>query len=679
MPTVPKPPTGEVGKVIPQPATWSSLSSLAASDRVPELRWPLSVRAYEQMMDDAQIEGLYGSTTFPLLEYKWWLDPNGADEATTSLLAEDLGLPVGEPQDGDDDPVRLAGRFDFSEHLMEALFAPIYGHYYFEVVGEDIDRPGAPWTLRKLSPRAPQTLQEIKAQADGGLLWIKQKGASFNTQGATLFAQQAQPINVDRLVAYVWSPTATRRWIGRSIIRSLYRNWLCKDVLIRVDVTNHERAGGIPYVRTDETWNGTSLSDLAQLAQDVHVTENGGAALPPGAWLELLRAGGTNVIDSARYHDEQMAMVWQQQVRMLGSSQSGNRALGEVMMSMEAMFRRSVASWFLRTFNRHVIGKWWTFNVDPLGLATAVPVVRCLPPSIETSSQDQPSAGSEVPAATVNPPSPPAAVARRARRGARPVRAALPDRQLRRDPYPHEVQAAVDFATLDQLYEDHADRLHRLFLDEWLPDMLDSLEQQIGDATGEAGLAAIRAPTTGVDDLTDALLDAARSGSGEALSELVAQGASGLDAIDDDRLRAAVADHAAAVARMVADGVSLASSRRAVQLSAGAGSRAEVATGVRSYVEDLTHTWERDQLAGAVQQGINVGRAQAFEQVEAVATVYSSELLDTATCEACRGIDGHEYPSLEHGRRDYASGGFVDCYGGPRCRGTLISVLADDT
>ena len=237
----------------------------------------------------------------------------------------------------------------------------------------------------------------------------------------------------------------------------------------------------------------------------------------------------------------------------------------------------------------------------------------------------------------------------------------------------------MDFATLDALYEDHADHLHRLFLDEWLPEMLDSLEAQIRDATGEAGLAAVRAPTTGIDDLTDALLDAARSGSGEALSELVAQGADGLDAIDDDRLRAAVADHAAAVARMVADGVSLATSRRAVQLSAGASSRAEVATATRSYVEDLTHTWERDQLAGAVQQGINVGRAQAFEQVEAVATIYSSELLDAATCEACRGIDGHEYESLEHGRRDYASGGFVDCYGGPRCRGTLVSVLTDDT
>jgi hypothetical protein len=51
-------------------------------------------------------------------------------------------------------------------------------------------------------------------------------------------------------------------------------------------------------------------------------------------------------------------------------------------------------------------------------------------------------------------------------------------------------------------------------------------------------------------------------------------------------------------------------------------------------------------------------------------------LLDTNTCGPCMANDGREYGSLEAAARDYASGGFVACEGGPRCRGTLVLVSA---
>jgi hypothetical protein len=77
-----------------------------------------------------------------------------------------------------------------------------------------------------------------------------------------------------------------------------------------------------------------------------------------------------------------------------------------------------------------------------------------------------------------------------------------------------------------------------------------------------------------------------------------------------------------------------------------------------------------------VQMAQNVGRVAAAQTVSEPVVPFASELLDTNTCGPCMANDGREYGSLEAAARDYASGGFVACEGGPRCRGTLVLVSA---
>jgi hypothetical protein len=172
------------------------------------------------------------------------------------------------------------------------------------------------------------------------------------------------------------------------------------------------------------------------------------------------------------------------------------------------------------------------------------------------------------------------------------------------------------------------------------------------------------------------LLDMARAGAAAAVTELAEQGQAVLP-LSEAELEGLVADHAVAVAQQTADGVQIAASRRAVQLT-GSRTPIEVADAVHSYVSDLKHQWERDQLAGAIQMATNAGRFRVFDRVPAEAAVfYASELLDTSTCPACAGVDGREYASIEAATRDYPSGGFLDCRGGPRCRGTIVAVLPE--
>jgi hypothetical protein len=87
----------------------------------------------------------------------------------------------------------------------------------------------------------------------------------------------------------------------------------------------------------------------------------------------------------------------------------------------------------------------------------------------------------------------------------------------------------------------------------------------------------------------------------------------------------------------------------------------------------MAHKWTTDQLQGAVQQAQNAGRFAVFASVgtDVALTAYSSEILDVNTCGPCADEDGTDYPTVAEAMLAYASGGFIACEGGPRCRGVL--------
>lgn len=79
----------------------------------------------------------------------------------------------------------------------------------------------------------------------------------------------------------------------------------------------------------------------------------------------------------------------------------------------------------------------------------------------------------------------------------------------------------------------------------------------------------------------------------------------------------------------------------------------------------------------AVQQADTLGRMAAMTQVPRAQRYYASELLDKATCQPCHAIDGTQYDTIEDARVDYPAGGFKDCLGGSRCRGTVVGVWSE--
>lgn len=77
-------------------------------------------------------------------------------------------------------------------------------------------------------------------------------------------------------------------------------------------------------------------------------------------------------------------------------------------------------------------------------------------------------------------------------------------------------------------------------------------------------------------------------------------------------------------------------------------------------------------------QAAGLGRNTGADTLPTPARIYASELLDRNTCPACYGVDGKEYATVEDSLEDYPAGGYVDCDGGPRCRGTRVFVWEEE-
>jgi hypothetical protein len=358
------PPTDQLTLIrAPQPTArvagmdlgWQSF--IDDQEYVPELKWPQSVRAYQRMRTDSQLSGLFRAMTMPIRRYRFLLDPNGADERAVIGVSEDFNIDI---KGRDPRPRgRQRDRFSHPKHLWHSLLAMMYGHAYFEQVGRIVNDQ---WRLRKLVPVMQDTLTRINVADDGGLISVMQ---GYTRPSATVLGagMTGNEIPVDRLIAFVWEQEGAN-WVGRSIFRDCYRNWLIKDRLLRVDAINHERAGGVPVGTAQPGASPREISQLSQAAQQFKVGEASGLGIPAGSKMDLLKLGsGTDVIASIRYHDEAMARLFLHMFIQLGQTETGSRALGQAFIEYAFIAQKTVAQWYCDVMNEHMIEDWVDWNI----------------------------------------------------------------------------------------------------------------------------------------------------------------------------------------------------------------------------------------------------------------------------------------------------------------------------
>lgn len=335
-------------------------------ETTPELFWPLSVQVFDRMRrQDSQVASVLRAVTLPVRSTQWRIDPAGCRDEVVNLVSEDLGLPV-KGQDATP-AARTRDRFSWDEHLRLALLMLTYGHFFFEQVYR-IDAAGMA-RLRKLGPRLPRTISEIDIAQDGGLVAIHQHApVAGNPSGIGVFgsARADVVIPVDRLVAYV-NDREGGNWLGNSLLRQAYKNWLIKDRLLRVQAQTIERNGmGVPLYKGPENPAAGDLDKGKALASAWRSGDAAGAAVAHGADLILRGVEGDlpDADPAIRYHDEQIARAVLAHFLNLGT-QTGSWALGSTFADFFLQSLTSVAKSVADTATQHIVEDLVDLNWGP--------------------------------------------------------------------------------------------------------------------------------------------------------------------------------------------------------------------------------------------------------------------------------------------------------------------------
>lgn len=742
-------------------------------EKAPDVTWPKSVTTYTAMQTDAQIKGLLLATTLPIRRFRWEIDPNGARPEVVAHIARSLNLPI---RGQDPPPQRRRNRFSWDRHLAHALRALAYGHFYFEQVYEySSPRDGGDGLLhlKKLGTRPPRTIFNIMLEDNGELKAIQQN-VNTGVIGAGLASSilDLPTLEASRLVPYIWDSEDDADWVGRSILRACFRDWIVKDRLLRVDATKHERNSmGIPWFEVDSSASQGQIDDLAETARRMRAGEESGGAGPGKLTIKGVDGTLPDTIGSVRFHDEQMSKAFLLLFFNLGTTETGSRSLGSEFIDWYADTQAGIADWArdctqAGQVEDEVALNWGEDEQPPLlsytrlesaemGIADLAQAVTSglvamdpelsqyvvnrwqLPKGAVIDDTPPPPPAPGMPGAPVPPPvdpnAPPPApepvpatramagrladacrapmrwpdlaravgsdpkngTARRARdelieagtivkRGKflAPRAAAdleLPDRELRRQPTEVEVTAAVNFASLDNAFTQGRDSLVGAVKAAQTV-QVEALLNAVRSANGNPEtLATITCEPISADVLLPHLQTAARQGQLQAQAEHAAQTGPAAKArpraaaqADADVIEKTLIERARAAVSVLAAALAGAAAKRATAVASLP--PADAAAKVGEYLAGLSDASLDTQLGGAVWQSVNTGRSE-YMRANNPKAVYASELLDEATCDACAEEDGTEWPNVEAAEEDYPSGGgYIDCLGGLRCRGTLVSV-----
>lgn len=259
---------------------------------------------------------------------------------------------------------------------------------------------------------------------------------------------------------------------------------------------------------------------------------------------------------------------------------------------------------------------------------------------------------------------------------------------LRRNLTTTEMAAHTDFVRMQDTWQDTVDVI--------LSDLEPVFAQQREEIVAQVSVAAKADDLDALDQVSvdeeaayrvlfPYLVEAAQTAAEEQHAEAEAQGVTvpewSLTASGDSLTAAVGRDLLDSVARVTARLMSTSMVQSAVRTALrlfGRGTTPELVTaGVEEHLNELTDAGPRDAVGGAVTQAQNEGRRTVLA-VSPPGRYFASEILDRNSCTPCRQVDGTEYSSLGRAMVAYPSGGYRDCLGGSRCRGTIVTVWSEE-
>lgn len=723
-------PTKDIGHSDLTWGTWGQGLLNEWFETAADLIWPQSVITYGRMRHDPQIKAVLGGYRMPLTRATWVIDPAGCRDEVAQRVSEDLGLSV-LGDDGKPRPARRRG-VDWYRHLREAINYIIFGHMPFERRYEP--QPDGYMRLINLGARMPWTISSMHLDDTGQLDYIEQntqrepipaerlvwyvneqEGSNWAGMsclrpafGAWLLKHETWRVNATSIrrfgmgVPTVEAPAgATQQQVVQaqqlaSSMRAGDQSGMglpqgFKATLMGLTGSVPDALGFIRYLdqaiakmmmmgmielgqtETGSRALGESFFDLFQLAlqgmaDEIASTATSGHPGTPGIITDLVDQNWgedepcpklvcTDVGENYDITAEALRTLTQ------SGALSPDPALDDWIRKTWRLPKRVIA-WEPTSRGIPAPGA-------PAGPAEDVPGESGLPDlgSYNKSKGLPPGPGSTLPTPGAPAPAAPAPPVKAA------ARKPIPDYVVASRWRPTDHQAAWEQALAALLLK------YRTIMSAQRTDLVDRVITAM-----QAGKSLdLTPPSTGNGPalIQEAMMSLARRAADDLIAEAADQGVT----IDLNQVRV----DAAAMDRIAQGRASVSASTLAQQATIkamqvygpGPEGFVKAADEVDKFLAGLSPTSLRDQLGAALTAAQNQGRMavlaaapqSAGKQVDYVA----AEFLDKNTCDNCRKVDGTTFGSLTDAEQAYPTGGYVDCEGLMRCRGTVVAVWGDDS
>lgn len=706
-------PTTDVGK---PDLTWGTYGQGLLSDwweSTPDLIWPQSVITYGRMRTDPQLKAVLAAHVLPITRATWVIDPDGCKSEVVQRVADGLGVGVLGDEKGQG-AARRRGVI-WNRHLRQVMNYLVYGHAPFE--RRYAQQKDGFMQLDHLGERPPWTISYMNIGPDGIVQSVEQ-----NTQ--------RDPITASRLAWYV-NELYGANWTGMSLLRPAFGAWLLKHEGWRVNATSIRRFGmGVPQVEAPPGASQAQLQQAQLLAAQMRAGDQSGIGLPAGYKASLMGVTGSipDGLGWIKYLDIVMAKMALVQFLELGQTETGSRALGESFMDLFLLSLQSIADEIAVTATSghdgmpgiitDLVDQNWTDEAAPrlvctdvgqnydLSAAALQALVMCGAITPDAGLDDwarktwrlpkrtspwQPSSRG-IPAGDAISPRVESQLKGEGQTGGQPgADKGVPGQQ------PPPVAAAAKVKPWYVEASQWDPERHQADWEEALAHLLlqyrnvfsaqrTNLVDQVITAlqAGDTGKLALSVPVAaGAQPMVqEAMMSVALRAAQELITEAAAQGVHidlGQVRLDAD----ALGGIATARTQVWSSYLAQQASSKALQV---AGPRPEdflsAADEVDRFLATLSEKSLRDQLGAALTAAQNAGRFAVLEAAPEAGghvTYVAAEWLDDNTCDHCRRENGTEFDTLEAATAAYPTGGYKDCEGLMRCRGTVVAVWGDET
>jgi len=220
--------------------------------------------------------------------------------------------------------------------------------------------------VERLEARKQETIDKFNVNKQNNLVSIEQH--VFIPDGEQGGAwEYTPPIPIEKLVILAHE-MENDNYTGRSMYRSIYREWKIKDYIMKQIAIVFERVGvGIPVAITGENSETTTpdITAIENVLRGLQMNEKAYGVLDKVKDIKLLSIDG-KVLDSTKqfiqYLDESMAKSLLQLWLNLGTSQSGSRALGETFSDLYFQALEGVIEEIESALNEQLIKRLVDYN-----------------------------------------------------------------------------------------------------------------------------------------------------------------------------------------------------------------------------------------------------------------------------------------------------------------------------